>query len=650
MTRRARPSRLGIVASLGAVAIGFVFAGSGPAQVGVTVDPNPNPNGAGWHNEPFTVTFTHAVLTCDPPQPGYNGPDDANPSDITSTCTDPADPDVLPPETGTYSFKYDASPPTVDINPPNGSGPVHTQPFNVTLAWNAAVSGEAQGCPTSVTYSGGQQDVACTDGAGNTRTVTLSYPYDDSAPSVSIDSGPANGSISGDRNPTFTFSSNDQNTVFRCEIDAGGFVPCTSPRQLALGDGSHTFSVYAIDQAGLQSAPESRTWQILQVPQNTTPPTIVGFPGEAETLAADQGQWIGGTPVTTLLTHWQSCDAGGGGCSDIGTGPTYLVKAADVGRRIRVRVEANNPATEALGNPIFAESELTAVVTPLNRDLPLTTILSRPRNPTNRQRAVFTFESSRAGSTFQCSLDNGPFQPCVSGRTYVGLAAGLHTFGVKATFQAGNGEIFHELSPAAWVWRIDLVRPPPPTNVLARGGDAKVFLFWSPPRVADVAATRVARKRVNSLLLPPVVRSFTGTRFTDRTVKNRVLYRYSLKTRDRAGNLSVGKAVYARPRDPLLSPRDGAIVTGNPLLDWVSRPHATYYNVQVHRVVADGPDVKVLTTWPVASRYQIPRHWFYLRWRSLNPGVYIWRVWPGFGNPANEQYGRMIGSSVFTKR
>ena len=46
--------------------------------------------------------------------------------------------------------------------------------------------------------------------------------------------------------------------------------------------------------------------------------------------------------------------------------------------------------------------------------------------------------SSEAGARFECSLDNGPFQPCTSPRDYTGLSAGSHTVRVRAIDQVGN--------------------------------------------------------------------------------------------------------------------------------------------------------------------------------------------------------------------
>jgi hypothetical protein len=109
--------------------------------------------------------------------------------------------------------------------------------------------------------------VRAIDGAGNVDPSPASFTWtvDTIAPNTSIDSNPANPSDSS--SASFTFSGTDAGTgvaSFDCKLDAGAFAACTSPTSYSgLADGSHTFSVRAIDGAGnLDASPASFTWTI----------------------------------------------------------------------------------------------------------------------------------------------------------------------------------------------------------------------------------------------------------------------------------------------------------------------------------------------------------------------------------------------------
>jgi hypothetical protein len=556
--------------AVGLLALASWLALSGPASAQVPL-PNPGPNQNGWHTEPFTVTFSHPLLTCDVAT--YDGPDTASAS-LPITCDD--GPEGQPPETLTYLFKYDATDPIVTIT-----------------------------------------------------------------------GGPAEGSVSEDRTPTFSFTASEADVAFTCLLDAVVYSPCASPWEQApdapLGDGPHTFSVSAMDPAG-NAGVATRTWTVAVRPINVSPPLIVGAAAEAEALSTDGGSWSGGTPPIQIGIQWQLCDASGSVCTNI-TGATqteYVVRPSDVGQRIRVQVTATNIAGQ-----VFAFSQPTNVVLPLDRTLPQTTIIRQPPNPTNKRAASFAFVATRSSVTFQCKLDAGAFVPCGSPREYFALAAGTHTFEVRAAFTATNGERFVEDTPAAAIWVIDLQRPPAPRFVKLRAGDRRIGLSWLVPRVADISGTRVARVRLRRP--DALVRLLTGSRLTDTGLRNGTRYRYALRTIDKAGNRSLVKVVYGRPRDALLAPREGATVSRPPLLRWRARAHATYYNLQLYKV-RPGLDRKILSTWPIRASYQLRQRWFYGGRRVLRPGKYRWFVWPGLGSFAANRYGPLMGTSVFIKR
>jgi len=135
---------------------------------------------------------------------------------------------------------------------------------------------------------------------------------------------------------------------------------------LVSADAGHTIRarVTATNADGSASATSVQTAQVVSgtssaVPKNTTPPTISGTPKAGHALTADHGTWTGSP--TSYAYQWQHCDIDALRCSNVvgATGSTYLLRAGDVGYRMRVLVTARN----AKGNST-ASSAPTSVVTP----------------------------------------------------------------------------------------------------------------------------------------------------------------------------------------------------------------------------------------------------------------------------------------------
>jgi Ca2+-binding RTX toxin-like protein len=86
-------------------------------------------------------------------------------------------------------------------------------------------------------------------------------------------------------------------------------------------------------------------------PAVRTLPSITGVLARGQRLTANSGTWSGTTPMTYSY-QWQRCPATGSVCTAIQTAnrATYRLTAADVGKRMRVLVTADNVAgsTEAL--------------------------------------------------------------------------------------------------------------------------------------------------------------------------------------------------------------------------------------------------------------------------------------------------------------
>jgi hypothetical protein len=80
---------------------------------------------------------------------------------------------------------------------------------------------------------------------------------------------------------------------------------------------------------------------------------------------------------------------------------------------------------------------------------PETTITSAPPATSRSSSASFSFSANETNARFQCRLDSGSFAGCTSPATYAGLAAGNHTFAVRAIDPAGNVDA----TPASHSWR-----------------------------------------------------------------------------------------------------------------------------------------------------------------------------------------------------
>jgi len=88
-------------------------------------------------------------------------------------------------------------------------------------------------------------------------------------------------------------------------------------------------------------------------PSSTRAPTIKGVLARGKTLNAVNGTWTGTTPMT-FSYQWFRCAVTGTNCTAIAlaTRATYVLKAADVNRRIRLQITAGNAAgtTQALSS------------------------------------------------------------------------------------------------------------------------------------------------------------------------------------------------------------------------------------------------------------------------------------------------------------
>jgi hypothetical protein len=87
-------------------------------------------------------------------------------------------------------------------------------------------------------------------------------PADTTPPQTTIATGPVATNASGPA--TFTFSSNEAHSTFECQLDAGAWTTCTSPRTYGSPTpGAHTFAVRATDRAkNVDPTPATWSWTV----------------------------------------------------------------------------------------------------------------------------------------------------------------------------------------------------------------------------------------------------------------------------------------------------------------------------------------------------------------------------------------------------
>ncbi|HEX2086441.1 MAG TPA: hypothetical protein VHF89_12215, partial [Solirubrobacteraceae bacterium] len=138
-----------------------------------------------------------------------------------------------------------------------------------------------------------------------------------------------------------------------------------------LRDGRANVRVVVEDAGGNPATLVNRTVTIDNVPPPSSlrPPAVDGMARRGSGLALSAGAWDdhGAEGSPTIAHRWQRCAADGSGCADVpgAGGPTYVLGAEDVGRRLRVVEIASNREGSSQ-----AASALTAVVTLEDGTLP----------------------------------------------------------------------------------------------------------------------------------------------------------------------------------------------------------------------------------------------------------------------------------------
>ncbi len=258
-----------------------------------------------------------------------------------------------------------------------------------------------------------------------------SSPYAAAPLDTAITSGPA--TPSDDTTPTFTFTGNG--TGFQCRVDAAAFAACTSPYTSAtLSLGTHTFQVRAVDGAGgSDQTPDSQTFVIATAELDTTITSGPANPGNDT------------TPTFTFTGNGTGFEcrvdtAGFAAC----TSPFTTAALSEGSHSFEVRArDAAGTVDESPATRTFA----------IDTTPPDTTLSPASAPP-------FTFGG---GTSFECSLDDGPFAACAAPYTPPPLAPGEHKLTVRAVDAAGN----RDATPSVLTFTVAAPTPTPVATAIA---------------------------------------------------------------------------------------------------------------------------------------------------------------------------------------
>ena len=352
------------------------------------------------------------------------------------------------PTPASFVWTVDTAAPTVSIgsspaSPSNSAVAVLEFSSEPLATFRCRLDGSAFApCTSPVSYPGLADGphtfgVSATDAAGNTGpSADVSWTVDTTPPDTTLNQQPSSPTRS--TSADFEFSS-EPGATFACRLDDGPSLPCGSPLSFSgLADGSHTFSVGAIDAAGNPDpSPAAFTWTV-----DTTPPTVTldSEPQSPTNATSARFTWHENEAVTGF-----ECALDGDAFSPCSSGVDYT-GLGEESHTFKVRAIA-----DLAGNDGTATSfSWTVDTTP-----PTVVLDSAPADPTNATTATFTWHASELVTGFECSLDGGAFSPCASGDTHSGLADGSHTFSVRAVGDlAGNAG-----TTTSYSWTVDATPP-----------------------------------------------------------------------------------------------------------------------------------------------------------------------------------------------
>ena len=331
-------------------------------------------------------------------------------------------------------------------------------------------------------------------------------------------------------------------------------------------------------------------------------------------IAGNNGWYRGSTGGNYVVLHWT---VSGPVASTVNCEPAVKIQGPTSGTRRTCTAEATD------GSTVSSTTKLIKI----DADPPTALSADASRSPDangwyNHAVAIGWHGADRTSGLAGCTS-----------LTYAGPDSASAAVAGGCTDNAGNS------AATRYPLRYDATPPSvAAVSVDSRAGEDVVeWRSTSPDDTAVVArVTRGARQE-------RVVFRGAGERFVDKTIRNGIEYRYSVRTYDQAANESPAVTVVAVPKVVLLgAPAYVPHVAAQPILRWSRVRRATYYHVQLFR-----RGKRILAAWPRKPQLAVPRAWLWFGRRyRLTPGRYRWYAWAGFGPRSATRY-KLLGRDDF---
>jgi hypothetical protein len=504
---------------------------------------------------------------------------------------------LAPGASGAPEVPGDPTPPVVT---PQITGTLGTNGWyttNVTVSWSIvdpeSVILETQGCDTR-TFTADTPGITLTCRAvsdGGTTTVSKTFMVDGTAPALTP-SPSRSADASGWYNHALTVSFPGTDTT-------SGIAACT-PAQNYNGPDNANVSIAGscTDRAG------NSTGRSFAVKYDATPPQLTPSPSRA----SNANGWY----RLPLTVAFPGADATSGiqACT-----PQQTYQGPD------------NANASISGSCIDRAGNATNRAFALRYDETAPTLTAAPsRAPDSNGWYTRALTVSFSGSDATSGIEG-----CTSA-TYGGSDDATAAVAGSCRDTAGN------VRGGAFAFKYD-ANGPRVRNVHAALGNRSARVTWTASPDTRLVEVRRAPGRNGEAVTVVYRGSAEGFRDAGLTVGRR--YRYRVTGFDEAEN-STSQSLGITAAGALFNPAPGEEVSAPPRLRWAAVKGASYYNLQLIR------GGRVLSVWPNRPSFQLKRTWTYRGRRyRLRPGVYRWYVWPGFGEIAAGNYGRLIGSSRF---